>query len=628
MDPRDQEIAELRRQMEDLQRRMERLERSAPQAVTQPIAPVAATSTEQTEAPSSRPAIPPISGPVPHRVAEHPRSQPIGPHPRDAQSLETRIGTHWLNRIGIVAVLVGVSYFLKYAFDNNWIGPSGRIAIGLIAGIAITFWSETFRRKGYKLFSYGLKAIGIGTLYLSLWAAVQVYHLISPGVGFVAMLIVTAATVMMALTENSQLLAGYALAGGFSTPALCSTGQNHEIFLFSYTAILAGGAVVLTALRGWRRVTVGAFLGTLLMYVAWYATYYDKTQLTPTFFFATLFFLIFAAAALVPRRGEPVDSTTLVAIVSIANALAYFLQVYAMVESLGHNSTWVENVMAWFAVGLAAFFVIVAQQIGKQGEGSENRRAINLIHLALGVGFLTTAIPLKLSGHWITIGWLVEAAALLYVGERIKHLALRIFAGVALILGIVKLLTDSWPRQTVLLLNARFGTYLVALAVLGLIMYGLRNRDEEARMIGYVCGVAFNVLALIALYIEVQDYFFVSGFVMDRDHFEAARQWVRDRETIEGFTHSAVWMVYGACLMALGFRRGSAFLRWQAIVLLAITVFKVFLVDTSRLDLGFRILSFIGLGVILLGISFLYQRKILKLPGGGADANPATRTQS
>lgn len=626
MDPRDQEIAELRRQMEDLQRRMERLEG---QKVT-PTPSIPAEPVPQPVVMHPAPPVPPIGGPVPPRVVSPPSFESLRPAARDAQSLETRIGTHWLNRVGIVAVLVGVSYFLKYAFDNNWIGPSGRIAIGLIAGIAITFWSETFRRKGYKLFSYGLKAIGIGTLYLSLWAAVQVYHLISPGIGFVAMLIVTAATVVMALTESSQLLAGYALAGGFSTPALCSTGQNHEVFLFSYTAILAAGAVVLTALRGWRRVTVGAFFGTLLMYVAWYATYYDKTQLTATFFFATLFFLIFAAAALVPRRDEPIDSTTLVAVVAIANALAYFFQVYAMMDSLGHDRLWEENAMSWFAVGLAAFYVLVAQQIGKQAEGTENRRAINLIHLALGVGFLTTAIPLKLSGHWITIGWLVEAAVLLYVGERIKHVFLKVFAGVALILGIFKLLVENWPRETVLLFNARFGTYLVALAVLGFIMYGVsRSVSDESRTIGHVCGVAFNVLALIALYFEVQDYFFVEMARVnwqDTARYQAAWQAVRDRETIRGFTHSAVWMIYGAGLMALGFRRGSAFLRWQAIVLLAITVFKVFLVDTSRLDLGFRILSFIGLGVILLGISFLYQRKILTLPGGG-ETHSSTRTQ-
>ena len=59
--------------------------------------------------------------------------------------LESRIGSHWLNRIGITAVLIGVSYFLKFAFDNNWIGPAGRVAIGLLAGIAIVVWSERFR---------------------------------------------------------------------------------------------------------------------------------------------------------------------------------------------------------------------------------------------------------------------------------------------------------------------------------------------------------------------------------------------------------------------------------------------------------------------------------------------------
>jgi len=76
--------------------------------------------------------------------------------------LESRIGSHWLNRIGIAAVLIGVSYFLKFAFDNNWIGPAGRVSIGLLAGIAVVIWSERFRRRGYKAFSYSLKAVGIG----------------------------------------------------------------------------------------------------------------------------------------------------------------------------------------------------------------------------------------------------------------------------------------------------------------------------------------------------------------------------------------------------------------------------------------------------------------------------------
>src|SRR5205085_3991018 len=132
--------------------------------------------------------------------------------------LEKKIGQYWLNRIGIVAVLIGVAYFLKYAFDSRWIGPGGRISIGLLIGVALVAWSERFRSRGYGIFSYSLKAIGIGALYLSLWAAFQVYHLVGSGVAFAAMGVVTAATIVLALSQDSELLALFALIGGYSTP--------------------------------------------------------------------------------------------------------------------------------------------------------------------------------------------------------------------------------------------------------------------------------------------------------------------------------------------------------------------------------------------------------------------------
>ena len=118
-----------------------------------------------------------------------------------------------MNRIGIAALLIGISYFLKLAFDSNWIGPAGRIAIGLLAGIALVVWSERFRSKGDTAFSYSLKAVGIGALYLSLWAAFQVYSLIPGSAAFLMMLVVTAATAAMALTQDAQLLAVFALTG-------------------------------------------------------------------------------------------------------------------------------------------------------------------------------------------------------------------------------------------------------------------------------------------------------------------------------------------------------------------------------------------------------------------------------
>src|SRR5216117_926064 len=64
------------------------------------------------------------------------------PKPRPSRNLETLIGAHWLNRIGIAAVLVGAAYFLKYAFENNWIGPTARVLIGTGCGVALLLWAE------------------------------------------------------------------------------------------------------------------------------------------------------------------------------------------------------------------------------------------------------------------------------------------------------------------------------------------------------------------------------------------------------------------------------------------------------------------------------------------------------
>src|SRR6478735_2659617 len=252
---------------------------------------------------------------------------------RSSQDLEGTIGKLWLNRIGIVAILIGVAYFLKYAFDSGWIGPGGRVAIGLIAGIAVVVWSESFRRKGSAAFSYSLKAIGIGILYLSLWAASQYFHLIPPGAAFAAMIVVTASTITLALTQDAEVLGVYAMIGGFSTPVLVSTGENHEIILFSYVCLLDLAILAMVSLKPWRRIVWGAMLGTAVMYIGWWAQYYDLSERTVSVLFASAFFAIFAMVPLLTpltrSRWHRGYSITLMAL-PLVNACAFFGALYAM----------------------------------------------------------------------------------------------------------------------------------------------------------------------------------------------------------------------------------------------------------------------------------------------------------
>jgi uncharacterized membrane protein len=115
-----------------------------------------------------------------------------------------------------------------------------------------------------------------------------------------------------------------------------------------------------------------------------------------------------------------------------------------------------------------------------------------------------------------------------------------------------------------------------------------------------------NFLILLAVCWEIHSYWWVLRWAGD---------WHQEQDYLmhAQFTYSAWLMLFGSILLATGFWQRSAFLRWQALVLLAITIAKVFLSDMGGLSQGYRILSFMGLGALLLAVSFVYQRDWLNL---------------
>jgi uncharacterized membrane protein len=604
----DSDLQSLRSLVRELAARVERLERrlgdegAAAETVLRTETPLSSVPPPPPQpAANTHPAFPVPPSPAPQFAAAAPQVD-----------LESRIGSHWLNRIGISAVLIGVSYFLKFAFDNNWIGPTGRVTIGLLAGIAVIVWSESFRRRDYKMFSYSLKAVGVGVLYLSLWAGFQVYGLIPSVVAFLAMAIVTAATAALAIKQDAEILAAIALTGGFSTPLLLSTGQNREIQLFSYVALLSAASVVLVAFKPWRRLLVLSYAGTLVLYIAWYAEYYRRSEFAATLVFATIFFAIFAVAPLVSKTPEgTVSLPYLAGLITFVNTGVYFLQAYAMFEEIDKLS------MAWFALALAAVHIGLSRIIGRREPAQAE--TLRLLHLALAVVLITIAIPIRLDGHWITMGWLVEAGVLLWVADRVGARFLHYLAAAALALGVVRLLAFDNFQVSTLLLNSRMATYVLAMVVLALLAwFSVKHEGDFDRQLAAVAVLAVSALALVGLSREIGDYYArqlspsPNGFMSFPARMAAAANRQRLR-IAEDFTYSALWMAYGALLMAIGFWRKSAFFRWQALFLIAATIVKVFIYDVSQLDRGYRILSFMILGVLLLAVSFVYQKDWLKL---------------
>src|SRR5579859_3746196 len=610
------ELAILRAQVQSLTARVHRLEeRIAPEA------PAVTAQATARDVAAQRPAPPPHAPPAVQRPAPPlpvmPPPSPAASQPqRDSADLEGQIGKFWLNRIGIVAVLIGAAYFLQLAIQNQWIGPSGQVGLGLVAGIAVVVWSESFRKKNYQAFSYSLKAVGIGILYLSLWAASQYYHLIPVAGAFVAMIVVTASTIAMALSQDAELLAFYAQIGGFSTPLLVSTGQNHEAVLFSYVALMDLAVLALAAFKRWPRLLCSSFVGTAILYLGWFSTYYSNDQRTLTVLFTLGLGAIFAAIPVVTPHEESrlyKGTSTTLTLLPFFNAGAMFLCLFVMYES--EKST-----LTWYALGLAAGYLLLASLFRyRTAAPTQSTTVIHLLHVAIAIVFITIAIPLKLNEHWITIGWLIESAALLWIAVRTKSDLVRIFAGCTLTLAIFRLvIIDSYTTDN-LVFNARFLTSLIAIAILGGIVWaGERYAYQQEMPLIHIAAVALNLLALWSLTLEARDYFSRQSSTTNYATVYHQLQLGRD------FSYSAIWLVYGAALMATGFWKKSAFVRWQALALIAFTIGKVFIYDTAELDRVYRILSFIALGVVLMAISFVYQRDWLKLSSraAGKPASP------
>jgi uncharacterized membrane protein len=560
-----------------------------------------------------RPSAPPPPRPTSSASAENQQIPNVAKPAQARGSLENRIGSQLFSRIGIVALLVATTLFLKWAIDNHFIGPLGRILIGLLAGVAIVVWSERFRRRGFSTFSYSLKAVGSGALYLSLWAAFQLYHMLPAGVALGAMILVTAWNAYMSWSQNSQILAAYALAGGFATPLLLATGGNHEIFLFTYILAIDIAAVVLVRLKSWPLLLLGAFPATAAFFIGWYAQYYGAFNVGEpvgiTTFFIVLFFLVFVLPTIHrPGDGESARTSITEILLPLADATFAALALYSVLQDAHHH-----DLLPWVAVLFAAFYLGLMRL--------PQSRVASAVHLSLAVVFLTIAIPLKASGHWITVGWLAEGVALLWVSARLSipasdpaaisvHRILRRLAIAALALGFCGLLIQPfwlYYRIDTAFLNSRFATSLLGLAALaasaGIALRERAREDSASPSWLQIAGgsiIALNLVAVLACIRELETAW--------RYTYGDTEANLKRSLAISGFL-----MLYGAGLLAVGFWKRSAFIRWQALILLVFTIGKTFLYDTRDLSQGYRVLSFLGLGALLMAISFAYQKDWLSL---------------
>jgi uncharacterized membrane protein len=196
------------------------------------------------------------------------------PSPATTSDFATNLGPKLLVAAGGLAVVVFLGFFVRYAWENDWVGPTGRVLSAAIFSLGLLAGGLGLMSREYRPLGQGLAASGLAGLYVTAFAAHAVYALVPRGAAAVFMVIVTACAVLLAERLDARLLAGLAWVGGYLAPILLSTGEDRALSLFSYLLLLGAGRAIRHRRRPWPETLALALAGTAILYTGWYAQHF------------------------------------------------------------------------------------------------------------------------------------------------------------------------------------------------------------------------------------------------------------------------------------------------------------------------------------------------------------------
>ena len=252
-----------------------------------PTGPEPSALPEQTRD-ATAPAMPPQ--PVPFKPPPRPASIPVAAWAPPAWVEAARswlFGGNTVVRVGVVVLFFGVAFFLNYAADQGWFPIGLRLSGAALAGLGLLAvgWNLRDSRREYAL---TLQGGGVGIVYLTAFAAVNVYDLIGVGVGLGVMVVLVVLGAVLAVTQDARGLAVLATLGGFLGPVLVSRDASH-VALFSYYAALDAGIVTVAWFRAWRVLNLLGFVFTFIVGAMWGFEFYQPQYFGTTQPFLALF---------------------------------------------------------------------------------------------------------------------------------------------------------------------------------------------------------------------------------------------------------------------------------------------------------------------------------------------------
>lgn len=436
----------------------------------------------------------------------HPYPYQVVEDAEDAEKsfVERVFGGNLLAKIGIVTLVLGIGFFVKYAIDQGWINEVARVAIGLAVGGAIIAIAHKLKEK-YSVFSSILVGGGISVFYITITLAFREYEIFSQPVAFALLIIVTIFSVVLSLLYNRQELAIFSLVGGVLAPLMVSTGEGNYIVLFSYMLILNTGMLIISLKKNWKIVNIIAYVASLLFFWVWLVVKFETEYLGASVF-AVLFFAQFYTLAIIKHLREGHQMSIFQAVLILTNNLSVLLALMYILNDYTPDLRGVATLL------LAVVNAVIMISLFRQTKVDRN-----LIYLIIAVvmSFVSLSIPIQLKGHVITMFWAAETVLLLWLWQKSK---IQVFYIGFLALSILSLvsygmdLTDGYTyyfggEALSMFSNKMFVTGVVMTFSFGASLFLLsKEKDDEFakhKNIAVFFRFMFITLLFIVPYLEI-----------------------------------------------------------------------------------------------------------------------------
>ena len=530
---------------------------------------------------------------------------------------ELLLGGNWLAIIGVIAVFIGTAFFLKLAFENDWINQTNRILLGVFGGAVFLAIGEIWRNKYASYFNI-ITGCGIAILYLTIFSAYALYSMIGYYFAVAFLLIVTILAVLQALRNNSITLAVLGVVGAFAAPFVLLAFDGIDFMQSSvgsvdwllYIILIDLGVIFLATFRNWSWFTFIALIGSLLSYAVWASENFDNVSLLVSQGGISVIFLLILGSTMLfnylwKRPAKGFDYS----LILINSAAFLFITYMNMWDS---HREWL-GALTIVIAGLYASLSYISYRSRLQNND------FSTFLLGISAVFLGIAFPVhfQYDAPIVLIAWSIEGLVLTWLSIRLNVWQIRfyaIFTYSVMIVSLTVFFTSIDLENFAPILNSRFATFATAIFSMYASFYLIRQkmildpgslrvfffRSSMIRIEKLAAGllIAANFLTIWILSAEIIS-------VVDSDLVNLNNE---VGNYVKSLSLSLLWAVYASIILISGIVFKLPKFRVSGLLLLAIPVIKLFLYDTFQLDQIYRVVAYFSLGAILLLGGLLYQR--------------------